>query len=291
MVHTTAARGVPPDRLGSTACWLLAIGIFASAVLGPLVLGLIEFHVSRDARDQLVGGELVSLILAGPTAIAAAVLWARGNPLGPMLAFAPALYAAYIYTQYIVGPQYGRYPGNNERFFLLYDALVALGWLTAARAWAALSSPPLPLAGMALRRSVAILLLAISAFFAAAWLGGAAQVLRGATPSGYAEDPTLFWLVRFMDLAFVIPAAIVVAVAMLRGWHWSTRAAVAFTGFQGLLVAAVAGMAALLQVRRAPGASFGLLVATLAFSALLVAAFVMLARDALAGAPMPADSR
>jgi hypothetical protein len=266
------------DRLGGFACALLAAGIFASAVLGPLLLGTIEFHVSRAARDQLVGGELVSLVLAGPTAVAAAVLWARGNPRGPMLAFAPALYAAYIYTQYIVGPQYERYAGNNERFFLLYAALVALGWLTSVRAWTALAGVPLSLPGAGLRKSLAVLLILLSAFFAAAWLGGVAQILRGVLPAGYLEDPNLFWVVRFMDLSLVIPAAIVVAVALFGGWDWSTRAAIAFTGFQSLLVAAVAGMAALMQSRRAPDASVGLLVATLTFAVLLTAAFVGLAR-------------
>jgi hypothetical protein len=49
-------------------------------------------------------------------------------PYAPALTFGPALYAVYSYLQFILGPEYSRYPGNNEAFFPLYLALIILGW-------------------------------------------------------------------------------------------------------------------------------------------------------------------
>ena len=93
---------------GRTAVALIVLGVLIaiSAVLGPLVLGVVRFHVSAAAEAQLVGGEVVSLLVAAPLAIIAGLLWLRGNPLAPVLALGPSAYSLYMYVQYVVGPQY-----------------------------------------------------------------------------------------------------------------------------------------------------------------------------------------
>jgi hypothetical protein len=42
----------------------LGAGLAASALLGPLVLRIVEFRVSASAENQLLGGEIVSLFPA-----------------------------------------------------------------------------------------------------------------------------------------------------------------------------------------------------------------------------------
>jgi hypothetical protein len=44
----------------------------ATALLGPLALGWIDYHVSSGAADQLRGGDVAGLVLVGPVALAAA---------------------------------------------------------------------------------------------------------------------------------------------------------------------------------------------------------------------------
>src|SRR3712207_6908086 len=39
----------------------------------------------------------------------------------------------------------------------------------------------------------------------------------------YQADPTLFWLVKLMDLAVVIPAAFIAGVGLLRRAPWATK--------------------------------------------------------------------
>jgi hypothetical protein len=271
------------DRLTATGLILLGAGLAASAILGPLVLGHIVFRVSPGAENQLIGGEIVSLVVAAPVAVAAGALWLRGSPLAPPLGIGPALYAVYTYLQFIVGPDYSRYPGNNEAFFPMYLALTILGWVLIVRTWTALvaMSPVQPSTFM--RRELAAVLAILNVLFALAWLGSIAAVRGGGAGSEYQADPTLFWLVRTMDLAFVIPAALITAFGLLRGRAWATRLAYAVTAFQMLEVGAVAAMAAAMTVRGDPAASPPLLALTAVFALALGWLEVQLLRVAARG--------
>ena len=67
----------------------------ATALLGPLALGWIDYHVSSGAADQLRGGDVAGLVLVGPVALAAAWRVATGRPGADALALAPASYGLY----------------------------------------------------------------------------------------------------------------------------------------------------------------------------------------------------
>ena len=275
----------PPELRGRPDAWVpaalvaLALGMTASAIAGPLALDVVRFAVSPNMVNQLVGGEVVSLVVVTPIAIVAAVLWTRGASSAFVLAMAPALYAVYIYVQFIAGPQYGRYPGNSELLFPLYLGLVILGWLVAWRAWGGLQTVVLPPLGRRLRRTVAALIVLPNAVFALAWIASIVQVVGAdVPPSAYADDETLFWLIRLMDLGAVIPIGIGIAVGLFRDRSWATRAAYAFVGFQALIGAAVAGMAIVMAVRDDPSADLLLLVVATGFSVALTIAFVIMLR-------------
>jgi hypothetical protein len=254
------------NRLTATGLILLGAGLAASAILGPLVLGRIVFRVSPGAENQLIGGEIVSLVLAAPVAVAAGALWLRGSPLAPPLGIGPALYAVYTYLQFILGPDYSRYPGNNEAFFPMYLALITLGWVLIVRTWPALVAMALVQPSTFTRRGLAAVLAILNVLFAVAWSGSIAAVLGGSAGPEYQADPTLFWLVRTMDLAFVIPTALISGFGLLRGRAWATRLAYAVTAFQALEVAAVAAMAAAMTLRGDPAASPPLLAMTAVFA-------------------------
>jgi hypothetical protein len=258
------------ERLTGFALLLLGTGMAANAILGPLLLAVVRSHVSPAMENQQIGGELISLFVAAPVALLAGVLWLRGNRLAPLLAIAPALYAVYTYVTFVLGPEYSRYPGNNERAFPLYLVLIILGWAIALRCWPATNSERLPSLSTGLRRLLTGVLLAISLLFALAWLGSLVPVLRGgAVPQSYSDDRTMFWLIRLLDLAFVIPASVITALGLLRNAAWATRLAYALIPFQTLLVGSVAGMAAVLLVRDDPTASPAMLAITLGATVVL----------------------
>lgn len=248
------------DRLAGAASITLGAGIAANAMLGPLALGVIRIRESSAMETQLLGGELTSLFLAAPLAIVAGVLWWRGHPLAPMLAEAPAGFALYMYVQFVLVPDYSRYDGNNERFFALYLVLVILGWSLAWRAWRALGSAQLARPARGLERALGTTLIVVNAAIGLAWVASIARVLAGPPSAEYAEHPTGFWLIRLMDLGFVIPLAIATGIGLVRGAAWATRAAYGFIGVQLLLASAVTGMAIRMWTRGDPTVTLSLLV-------------------------------
>jgi len=257
---------------------LLGLGVAAAAVLGPLLLDQIRYRNSAGAIAQLEGGEIVSLVVAAPLALASAALWRRRRLLAAAFGIGPGLYAVYMYTQYVLAGQYDRYAGNVEQFFPLFLALIILGWATVIGSWRILRAAPLPVLPAALRYTLAGWLVALGLLFAAAWAGTIADVLRtGGTPA-YRSDPNLFWLVRVMDLGFVIPAGLITAFGLLRRATWSTRVGYGLVGLQTLLSGAVAGMAVMMAARHDPEASRGLMVASLVSAAAFAAIFVAMLR-------------
>jgi len=277
----------PSNRTTAFALITLGLLMAVSSILGPLVLGLVRFHTSGPAITQLVGGDVVTLLIVAPTAILAGILWLRDSPLAPPLALGPAVYALYTYVQYIIGPEYARYPGNSEYFIPLYILLVILSWTTGVSAWRRLTSTALPRIEPGLQRALGALMLLVNLIFALAWLASIAAVLTGRHPPEYEMDQTLFWVVRLMDLGFVIPASFIVAVGLLCRTRRATRLAYGFLGFQTLIVAAGAGMAVMMTVRDDPSASAVLIAASSLMAVALTGMFLALLRR-LAPAPSAA---
>ncbi|MEJ7838992.1 MAG: hypothetical protein WKF81_09260, partial [Thermomicrobiales bacterium] len=108
------------DRLIGAGSIVLGIGISTAAVLGPLGLKIVRFRLSESLNTQFAGGEMASIALVAPVAIAAGVLWIRGHRLAAPLTMGPALYAIYTYTTVIFGQEYRRYDGNVEQYLPLY---------------------------------------------------------------------------------------------------------------------------------------------------------------------------
>lgn len=268
------------DRIAAAASVVLGLGMAANAVLGPLILGVIRVRESPSMETQLVGGELTSLFIAGPLAITAGVLWWRGSRLAPLLTFAPAGFAVYTYVQFVLAPDYSRYPGNSERWFPLYLALILCAWPLIWRSWTELAvHPPVPLSPRK-SRMLGGALLVFNAAFALSWLFGIALVLAGRPPVGYQDDPTAFWLIRLMDLAFIIPVALMAGADLWRGEVAVTRAAYAVAGIESLIACAVAGMAIRMVLRLDPAGSWTMLAIAVGAAAALSAVYGSILHDA-----------
>ncbi len=146
---------MPRHRIAAYLSLLLALGITLAAILGPLVTDTIRFHLPDSLVVQYEGGEVVTLVVVVPMLLLAAVRWLRQDPLAAPLAFGPAAYAVYTFVTAIVGQEYGRYPGNAERAFFLYAALIALGAAVAIIALADLLQYEAPEPPAGLRRVTA----------------------------------------------------------------------------------------------------------------------------------------
>lgn len=242
---------------------VLGLGTAAVTLLGPLGLGAIRYHASEGAVNQILGGDVAGLLLVAPAAVVAGVLVLRRNPAGPVLALGPSAYVLYTEVQLALGGDFVRYPGNSERFFLLFLALFVLAGTLLVRSWTGFDGARLPPLSHRFTRFVAGFVLVIAAFLTVGLhLPGLIASLR-ASPSGSAglTDPAVFWLVKFMDLGVVVPVLVVVAVGVLQQRDWAHKAMVAVVGWIACLGSAVAGMAIVMQAAQDPEASIGNVVA------------------------------
>jgi hypothetical protein len=248
-------------------------------LLGPLGLGLIEWRVSANGLNQTYGADAAILALVVPATLAAARLWWRGQRLGAPLALGVGLAALYYGIAETLGPDYIRYAGNNERYFLLFLAVIVLAWLVAARAWVALDpAPPRPPVWLA--RGLAVVLALGAALISVAWLKQLLDIAAtGAVTREYLEAPSAFWTVRIVDLGFIAPVCLGVGVGLWRGSAVAIKAAYGVVAFMVLQAAAVLAMRGVMLWRDDPTASPALVYALAPVTAALLACALALLRS------------
>jgi hypothetical protein len=136
MAPTSAARipAMPtspdPYRPAGFAVGVLALAMATAAVLGPVVLDLLDYRTSPTTLNQLIGSDAATLFVVAPLGLLAAVACHRGYPAGALLASGVGVFAIYTYAQVVIGQEYLRLPGNVERFSPLLLVVFVLGWIT-----------------------------------------------------------------------------------------------------------------------------------------------------------------
>jgi hypothetical protein len=262
------------NRVLAIALLVLALGMAASSIVGPVGLGLMRYRTSETTLNQLLGSDAAALFVVVPIAVAGAVLAFRRHLAAPLLGLGVGVYALYTYAQVIIGQEYLRLPGNVDRFFPLLLAIFIVAEVVVVVAWRL--TPPTPPAAPTLERLAAAVLLLVAVFLVfgqhlrpmiVAWRDPASL-------TEYASSPTPFWMVKLMDLGIVVPAAVATAVGLFKGAGWARRAMyVILTGYT-CLAASVAAMAVVMYANADPDASAGLIIGfgffALAFATLTV---------------------
>jgi hypothetical protein len=290
MTTTSAAPLATAPRVGAPAvAWrpltgaltVLAALLAAAALIGPLVLGAVVYRTSPTTLNQLLGSDAAVLAVVAPLSALAAVLAARRSPAAPPLAAGVGVFALYTYVQVVVGQEYLRVPGNVERFFPLYLAVVVVAEAVVVLGLrGATAGPPAP----RLDRAIGVVLL-LEALFLVVGLHLPTMLQAWRDPGAmveYASSPTPFWLVKLMDLGIVVPVVVTAGVGMLRGAPWARRLACTLLTACTCLGASVTAMALVMLAHDDPDAApvlaagFGAF--TVAFATLTVAAYRPLVR-------------
>lgn len=244
-------------RALSYALFALAGVLGLNSLLGPVFFDAIDYSLSESLHNQLIGLDVVSLLLVAPLAGAAALLVRRGSHSGAVLALAPATYTVYMFAQYIVGPGYETYPP-----VLLFHLLVfVLSGVITVGAWTAIDADRLPTTTARLRRSRSWVLLGLGAFVVLRYLPALLGSFRqDPLTAEFRAEPAFFWSIFLMDLGIVVPAAVAGMLLLRAGSRSGPRAMYGLVGWFALVPPSVAAMAVTMVVNDDPHASPGSMV-------------------------------
>ena len=109
----------------------LAAALAVNSILGPFAAGVVEYPVSETLGNQTIGLDAASLLVVAPILCALGLLALRGHTATPVLSLGPAGYVAYMFVQYVAGPDHRVSPPVLG----LQLGLFAGGWLLAGLAW------------------------------------------------------------------------------------------------------------------------------------------------------------
>ena len=257
----------------------LAVGLTANAVLGPLVLDVADDGFPRTVRNQAVGLEAVTLALVVPWCLLVARAARRGRPAAPVLAVAPAGYAAYMLAQYVVG-----HGSTVPRIALLQVPLLALAVAVVSQAVHAFGDGPVTAVPERQRRRLALVLVGIAAFVCVRYVPLAAAAVSGsALPAEGAEAPAMTWAIVALDLGAVVPLLLSSAAGLRAARPTAVNGAYALLGWFALVPVSVAAMGLAMLLRDDPHASAGgtafLGVAAAVFTTYAAGALLPVARD------------
>jgi hypothetical protein len=248
---------------------------------------VILYPFTDTVWNETLALEAVSLALVAPLAFVASVLVMRGQVAGPVLALGSAGYAAYMLSQYVVGPQYLTF----QPVIALHIALFALSTATLVGAWARIDAEALPTRS----RGWSVIVLLLAMFVIGRWADAIGGVIEGRAVPAAAADVTMYWTIFLLDLGIVVPVAIATAVGLARRRRWAHKALYAVVGWFALVPASVAAMAVVKVLRGNPRADPGdaavLIVMAVATGLLAVALYlpVFRPRPTVGADPMTAD--
>ena len=279
-------RAIRPGWMPSMLV-LLAVGLTANVLLGPLGVGLLKWRVSISGLNQTYGADSASLLLVVPAALAAARWWSVGNRLAAPLALGVGLATLYYGIAETLGGDYLRYPGNNERFFLLFLMLITLSWTIAVRAWSSLDATP-PVPARWLLRAFGTLSVLAGALLGLAWISQLVPIaLSGVVGPEYLDSPSAFWTIRIVDLGFIVPIALWTGIGLWRQQAMAIRAAYGLAAFLTLQGASVLAMGVIMLWRADPTATAAFVYVLAPIVAALVTLTFRLLRSYVEGSSQP----
>lgn len=285
--HPVPETPVLGDRLLGLGLLGLAAGLVANSIVGPLVADLVDYPVSETMRNQTIGLDAASLVVVAPLAAIVGLMALRGRPAAAVLALGPAGYVAYMFVQYVAGPDHLTYPS----VLLLQLGLFIGGWLLAGLAWRLDAERQLgrrPETGLGPGHGwVAI---GLGAFVLARYLPGlVGSITDEPLPAEVATDPAMYWLIVLLDLGIYLPATTLAAIGLRQARPWGARLHRGLVGWFTLTTIAVASMSFTMWRNDDPNASTGQLLLFLAVGVVIIGYAVRVLRPT-AHSGRPPDS-
>ncbi|MFC5730858.1 MULTISPECIES: hypothetical protein [Nocardioides] len=247
------------------ALLVLSAALVVNTLAGPLVIGWIDYPITESMLNQLLGLELVTVLLVVPVAVTAGVFAIRERPLAPLLAIGPSAYTAYMFAQYVVGPLYDRYSAT----VLFQLAIASVSGIVTVWCWVRAAEVRLPAVGRRRRRNGTAWLVFLAVFVLLRYSTTVTGALSGdRIPEEFGDSPAFYWSIFLLDLGVVVPVTLLAAGALYSRRRLGQHAYYALIGWFTMVPPSVAAMAAVMVARDDPHASVPTLILTASASVL-----------------------
>jgi len=251
-----------------------------NSLLGPFVADRIDYPVSETMYNQTIGLDAATLLVVAPASVIIGALILQRHRAGPILALAPTGYSAYMFVQFIAGPDHLVYP----RVLMLQLVIFAASWLLLAEAWrrACGSARTVPL-----ERWHGYAALALAGFVLLRYVPGLVGSLSNEPlPAEVATDPAMYWLIVLLDLGVYVPLAVISGLGLIRARPWASLLHQGLIGWFLLVTVAVAAMAATMNLNDDPNASMAQLVLFIVVGVVVTAYAAVVFRPLLTREPV-----
>jgi len=183
--------------------------LIAIAILGPLGFGLMEHRTSQSAVYQTMGQDLVGVLLMTPLLLTGGLLQLMKREDSKYFLILTPITLIYTGLSYGIGQEWSNaaYSGNIENYFGLFVMLIIGGLILGVSSLSMFNEKDAPEFNTRSLYVYAGLMAIFLLFFAMMWSSEVFEVLTtGNTSSGsYASTPTVFWVIRYLDLGITIP--------------------------------------------------------------------------------------
>ncbi|MHA2210352.1 MAG: hypothetical protein ACXABV_14410 [Candidatus Thorarchaeota archaeon] len=183
--------------------------LIAIALLGPLGFGIMEHRTSQSAIYQTMGQDLVGILLMAPLLLIGGFLHLVNREGSKYFLILTPITLIYTGLSYGIGQEWSNvaYSGNIEDYFWLFVMLIIGGLILGMSSLSMFNEKDVPEFNTRSLQVYAGLMSVFLLFFAMMWSSEVFEVIAtGNTSSGsYASTPTVFWVIRYLDLGITIP--------------------------------------------------------------------------------------
>lgn len=274
-----------PRSVTIAAAFVCAVVLIVIAALGPLGTGAIEYRTSQSGVWQLQGQDVANLVLVMPALLIGGILCLlRKNSSKYFLILAPVT-LMYAGMSIGLGQEWSNpdYVGNIEEYSWLFLVLVIGGLILLVATPSMFTKEDTPeFRPNSLRIYVTVMSIFLL-LFAVMWISELVEVTStGATASGsYESTPTVWWVIRYMDLGITIPLGFIALFLLLRRQESSYPVVLLAFGFFVTTGTAVNAMGWIMFINDDPEFQPGALVIFSVLGLLSYAGFLYLVKDKL----------
>ncbi len=251
------------------------------AVKGPLFLGHIKYKTADIINNQLLGQDIVNLLLLSPISIIGGLALLLRKDIAKYLLIMTPLYLIYYVLGYTIGWEWSSplYTGNSELYvfhflFILISSLIILLY--------SLSIFPKNAQATFKKKGLLIYSVLFSFFlviFASMWVKEILELMTTGSTRAYDIAPTTFWLVRIFDLGFTIPLGLMSVYLLWTRPNTTYSIQYVFYGFFVTMIIAVNAMGIIMFLKQDPTFMLRDLVVFLTLAVIVFTGFIYITRN------------